>query len=69
MLKVKTKVKVYNITDSILDVFDLPLCPLCDQPITDMDYPAIGSFEYDRATTICLIHDCCGVHSSEDKDV
>jgi hypothetical protein len=53
--------KIFNLEDKGLIIDDVPLCPICDQPIEHPDLAAIGGIEDGGFQSFCLIHsDCAG---------
>jgi hypothetical protein len=51
--------KVFNLKDFDFEIEDVPLCPICDQPIEYLQLSAIGGFEEDGYQSFCLIHRDC----------
>jgi len=37
-------IKTVDITKQVNDVYDIPCCPVCDQPITEYDEVLIGQY-------------------------
>lgn len=53
-------IPVFDITKNLDDVFDMPLCPVCDQPIDDESGLAIGKCKVEGwPDALALIHVWC----------
>ena len=50
-----------NIIKLKIDVEEMPLCPLCDQPIDTIDGATIGWVAKHGFTAACLVHTQCAV--------
>ena len=60
-------IKTIDITKAVNDVYDIPCCPLCDQPISEYDEVSIGQYHISGSISasegfysFCLIHEECG---------
>ena len=50
----------YDITDKLDNVYDVPLCPICDQPMDEVDELAIGACRVEGyPNAYCLVHYGC----------
>jgi len=53
--------EIFNLEDKGIIIDDVPLCPICDQPIEHPDLAAIGDIDDGGCQSFCLIHsDCAG---------
>jgi len=61
-IEIVFEMRIYGLNSYIEDFYNIPCCPLCDQPVDEMDEKAIGRYSDndDKMLSFCLIHKQCG---------